>query len=163
MFVAWSVEAGNRYRLKLARPKFYFLPSILAIFTAYRSPAANTTPVVGPAGQPNGVMGAATKTLVSAVTSPLAARANHTVPAPDIGKYKSKTSATANKAFAYTLIGAGGFFGATSAKAAVVDLVSTMSASADVLALAAIEVDLNSIKEVRKQQRRWRQWWWWRW
>lgn len=43
------------------------------------------------------------------------------------------------------MVGATGVVAATTAKTLVVDFVKTMSASADVLALAAIEVDLANI------------------
>jgi len=52
-----------------------------------------------------------------------------------------------NKAFAYFMIGSAGMGYATMLKNGAWDFISSMSASADVLALASIEVDLGGIPE----------------
>jgi len=51
------------------------------------------------------------------------------------------------KAFTYFVLGGARLLYATSARLAVIGLVSTLSASADVLAMSSVEVDLDSIPE----------------
>ncbi|CAK9825374.1 Cytochrome b-c1 complex subunit Rieske, mitochondrial [Anthophora retusa] len=71
-------------------------------------------------------------------------------------KSKSRESAPARKTFSYLLTASVGICGAYTAKAIVHDLVSTLSASADVLALAKIEVKLDSIPEGKSAVFKWR-------
>lgn len=54
------------------------------------------------------------------------------------------------------MVGTTGFLSAAGAKATVVDFLANMSASADVLALAKVEVDLASIPEGKNVTIKWR-------
>lgn len=54
------------------------------------------------------------------------------------------------------MVGTTGFLSAAGAKATVTDFLSNMSASADVLALAKVEVDLASIPEGKNVTIKWR-------
>jgi len=60
------------------------------------------------------------------------------------------------KAFAYFVVGTAGVGGASLAKNSVVGLISSWSASADVLALANVEVDLNTVPEGATVTMKWR-------
>lgn len=75
---------------------------------------------------------------------------------PDFDHYRKGGDAESRRAFNYMMIGAGGFATATAAKTVVVDFVSTLSASADVLALASVEVDLAAIPEGKSVTVKWR-------
>jgi ubiquinol-cytochrome c reductase iron-sulfur subunit len=57
---------------------------------------------------------------------------------------------------AYTVIGAGRALGLTAARAAAIKFVASMSASADVLALASLEVDLSGIAPGTTATIKWR-------
>ena len=70
-----------------------------------------------------------------------------TAEVPDYTKYYKKATESANKTFSYFAIGTMGLISAYGAKALVSDFLKNMSASADVLALAKVEVDMNSIPE----------------
>merc|ERR1711991_131803 len=77
-------------------------------------------------------------------------RAAHTYNVPDFGSYKDPENPTKDgdvtrRAFSYLMVGAAGITYAAAAKVAVRDIIDTMNASADVLAMANIEVDLSSI------------------
>lgn len=54
------------------------------------------------------------------------------------------------------MVGTTGFLSAAGAKATVTDFLANMSASADVLALAKVEVDLASIPEGKNVTIKWR-------
>ncbi|XP_018575749.1 cytochrome b-c1 complex subunit Rieske, mitochondrial-like [Anoplophora glabripennis] len=85
---------------------------------------------------------------------------------PDFGNYrrdsvkspvaKASDSEDARKNFAYIMAGALGVGSAYSAKAVVTQFVSSMSASADVLALAKIEIKLSDIPEGKSITFKWR-------
>ncbi|XP_046676904.1 cytochrome b-c1 complex subunit Rieske, mitochondrial isoform X1 [Homalodisca vitripennis] len=85
---------------------------------------------------------------------------------PDFSSYRRKatrdpTSKNVNsdesrKAFTYLIVGGGAVATAYAAKTVVRQLVSTMSASADVLALAKIEVKLSAIPEGKSVTFKWR-------
>lgn len=70
---------------------------------------------------------------------------------PDFGDYKlpydGREGDLTRKAFAYTILGAAGFGYAAMLKVGAIDLLTTMSMSKDVQALANISVDLASIPE----------------
>ncbi|CAO3630157.1 unnamed protein product [Cunninghamella blakesleeana] len=84
-------------------------------------------------------------------------RRNHTTTVPDFSKYKkTKSSGDASKSFAYMMIGTTGLISAAGAQATVSDFLANMSASADVLALAKAEVDLNTIPEGKNVTIKWR-------
>jgi len=70
---------------------------------------------------------------------------------------ESAESTTANrKAFTYMLVAAGAVPGTYVAKSVVHEFIASMSASADVLALAKIEVKLDSIPEGKSVTFKWR-------
>ncbi|KOS22945.1 Cytochrome b-c1 complex subunit Rieske [Escovopsis weberi] len=75
---------------------------------------------------------------------------------PDFGKYVSKGSEGTNKLFSYFMVGAMGAVTAAGAKSTVQEFLVNMSASADVLAMAKVEVDLNTIPEGKNVIIKWR-------
>lgn len=74
---------------------------------------------------------------------------------PDFGKYKAG-SAGANQMLGYFMVGAMGAMSAAGAHATVHEFLLNMSASADVLAMAKVEVDLNAIPEGKNVIIKWR-------
>ncbi|KAJ8958065.1 hypothetical protein NQ318_002078 [Aromia moschata] len=94
-------------------------------------------------------------------------RASHTdIKVPDFDKYRKKSVKCSNvrssdsedsrRSFSYLLSGANLIASLYLAKSAVVGLVSSMSATADVLALAKIEINLEDIPEGRHVTFKWR-------
>lgn len=94
-------------------------------------------------------------------------RLSHTdIKVPDFSAYRrpstknphqsSQETEDSRKLFSYVILGAGGLGAAYSAKAIVTGLVSSMSASADVLAMAKIEVKLSDIPEGKNATFKWR-------
>ncbi|KAF4126506.1 ubiquinol-cytochrome c reductase iron-sulfur subunit [Geosmithia morbida] len=75
---------------------------------------------------------------------------------PDFGKYASSNSGDTNKLFQYFMVGGMGAITAAGAKSTVQEFLVNMSASADVLAMAKVEVDLNSIPEGKNVIIKWR-------
>ncbi len=69
---------------------------------------------------------------------------------------KSRESAPSRQAISYLVAASAGTVGAYAAKGFVIDLISTMSASADVLAMAKIEVKLDAIPEGKSVVFKWR-------
>jgi len=69
---------------------------------------------------------------------------------------RSRDSADSRKSFTYLITGSGVVTGAYCAKTIVTDFVSSMSASADVLALAKIEIKLGDIPEGKNVTFKWR-------
>lgn len=63
-----------------------------------------------------------------------------------MGAYKTGNE-SANKLVSYFMVGALGALSASGAKSTVSDILSNMAASADVLALAKIEVEMGAIPE----------------
>ena len=74
---------------------------------------------------------------------------------PDFSKYEAK-SETSNRSLAYLMIGSLGLLSASAAKSTVTEFLATMSASADVLAMAKVEIDLASIPEGKNVIIKWR-------
>lgn len=68
----------------------------------------------------------------------------------------SRESEGARKSFTYLIVGGGAVVGTYAAKTLVGEFVSSMSASADVLALAKIEVKLSDIPEGKSVTFKWR-------
>lgn len=66
---------------------------------------------------------------------------------PDFSKYRAAGKGENNRTLSYFMVGALGVLSASSAKATVSDILSNLAASADVLALAKIEVEMGSIPE----------------
>ncbi|KAG9303896.1 hypothetical protein G9A89_005806 [Geosiphon pyriformis] len=76
---------------------------------------------------------------------------------PDFSKYKKPHSGGySNRTFAYLMVGATGVLTAAGAKATVTDFLANMAASADVLAMAKVEVDLHKIPEGKNLTIKWR-------
>lgn len=61
-----------------------------------------------------------------------------------------------NQTFTYLMVGGAGVAGAMAAKSTVMNFLSSLSASGDVLALAQVEVDLSSIPEGKSVVMKWR-------
>ncbi|KAJ2963714.1 hypothetical protein NQZ79_g1209 [Umbelopsis isabellina] len=83
-------------------------------------------------------------------------RLHSTTNIPDFSKYKKTGDYESSRAFTYFMVGTTGFLTAAGAKATVTDFLANMSASADVLALAKVEVDLASIPEGKNVTIKWR-------
>lgn len=81
---------------------------------------------------------------------------SHSSDVPNFAKYYTKTSENSMKGFSYFAIGTMGLITAAGAKSLVSDFLKNMSASADVLALAKVEVDMNSIPEGKNVIIKWR-------
>ncbi|KAF3912363.1 hypothetical protein AA313_de0207507 [Arthrobotrys entomopaga] len=75
---------------------------------------------------------------------------------PSWGYYKSKKSGDSNKVFSYFMVGSMGVLSAAAAKVTVQDFLVNMSASADVLAMAKVEVALSTIPEGKNVVIKWR-------
>ncbi|WVW86781.1 ubiquinol-cytochrome c reductase, iron-sulfur subunit [Kwoniella bestiolae CBS 10118] len=74
---------------------------------------------------------------------------------PDFSPYKAK-SAPLNRTVSYFMVGGLGVLGASGIKSTVSDILSNMAASADVLALAKIEVEMGAIPEGKNLIVKWR-------
>ncbi|MBW0487017.1 hypothetical protein O181_026732 [Austropuccinia psidii MF-1] len=74
---------------------------------------------------------------------------------PSYKDYKSVSEDT-GRAFAYLMVGSMGVITAAGAKSLVSDFLSNLSASADVLALAKVEIDLANIPEGKNVIIKWR-------
>merc|ERR1711964_108652 len=75
---------------------------------------------------------------------------------PDFSNYRSKSNTNSNLLFQYFMVGTMGALTAAGAKATVQDFLVNMSASADVLAMAKVEVDLSAIPEGKNVIVKWR-------
>ncbi|KAK2053830.1 ubiquinol-cytochrome c reductase [Colletotrichum caudatum] len=75
---------------------------------------------------------------------------------PDFSKYMSKTDAGTNQLLSYFMVGTMGAITAAGAKSTVQEFLVNMSASADVLAMAKVEVDLSTIPEGKNVIIKWR-------
>jgi len=75
---------------------------------------------------------------------------------PDFSHYRSSSSKNSNLVFQYFMVGTMGALTAAGAKATVQDFLVNMSASADVLAMAKVEVDLSAIPEGKNVIIKWR-------
>jgi len=81
----------------------------------------------------------------------------YAAPEFDQGKMRPDSDkGVTNRAFTYMMIGTAGFGYATATRAGVNDLLHTMNPSADVLALANIEVDLDAIPAGESVTVKWR-------
>jgi ubiquinol-cytochrome c reductase iron-sulfur subunit len=74
---------------------------------------------------------------------------------PDLSAYQASSPA-ANRALSYFMIGSMGVLSASVAKSSVAEFLGTMSASADVLALAKVELELAGIPEGKNVIIKWR-------
>jgi ubiquinol-cytochrome c reductase iron-sulfur subunit len=75
---------------------------------------------------------------------------------PDFSKYMSKGKGNSNALISYFMVGTLGAISAAGAKSTVQEFLVNMSASADVLAMAKVEVDLNAIPEGKNVIIKWR-------
>ncbi|KLO20472.1 ubiquinol-cytochrome c r [Schizopora paradoxa] len=75
--------------------------------------------------------------------------------APSFKAYQPSSSST-NRAVSYFMVGSMGVLSASVAKSTVTEFLGTLSASADVLALAKVEVELASIPEGKNSIIKWR-------
>ncbi|KAI1114441.1 ubiquinol-cytochrome c reductase iron-sulfur subunit, mitochondrial [Nemania sp. NC0429] len=75
---------------------------------------------------------------------------------PDFGHYFNKGSSNTNLLFQYFMVGTMGAITAAGAKSTVQEFLVNMSASADILAMAKVEVDLNAIPEGKNVIIKWR-------
>ncbi|RMZ75926.1 hypothetical protein DV738_g5214, partial [Chaetothyriales sp. CBS 135597] len=75
---------------------------------------------------------------------------------PSFKAYRSKAAEVSNRTFQYFVVGTMGLLTAVGAKATVQDFLVNMSASADVLAQAKVEIDLSSIPEGKNVIIKWR-------
>ncbi|KAH8681584.1 Rieske [2Fe-2S] iron-sulfur domain-containing protein [Xylariales sp. PMI_506] len=112
---------------------------------------------------------ASTKTLVRALSTSTAVRAaagSYSSPfkqgeskankIPDFGHYASTGSRQTNNLVSYFMVGTMGAITAAGAKSTVQEFLKNMSASADVLAMAKVEVDLAAIPEGKNVIIKWR-------
>jgi len=115
-------------------------------------------------GVTNGPLGLASKTYANAPspTTLFQKRLIHTSVAvrdapdvPDLSYYQPK-SADTNRAVSYLMVGSMGVLSASVAKSTITGFLETMAASADVLALAKVEVELASIPEGKNVIIKWR-------
>ncbi|KAG7450202.1 ubiquinol-cytochrome c r [Guyanagaster necrorhizus] len=74
---------------------------------------------------------------------------------PDFSQYRAPNT-DMNRAFSYFMVGSLGVLSASVAKSSVSEFLVTMSASADVLALAKVEVELGNIPEGKNVIIKWR-------
>ncbi|KAJ4289461.1 ubiquinol--cytochrome-c reductase catalytic subunit rip1 [Collariella sp. IMI 366227] len=75
---------------------------------------------------------------------------------PDFSKYMSKGKGSSNALISYFMVGTLGAISAAGAKSTVQEFLVNMSASADVLAMAKVEVDLQAIPEGKNVIIKWR-------
>ncbi|KAJ7293198.1 Rieske [2Fe-2S] iron-sulfur domain-containing protein [Mycena rebaudengoi] len=95
-------------------------------------------------------------------TTPFSARFMHTSAAvkvapevPDFSHYQANDT-DSNRALSYFMVGSMGLVSASVAKSTITEFLKTMSASADVLALAKVEVELATIPEGKNVVIKWR-------
>jgi ubiquinol-cytochrome c reductase iron-sulfur subunit len=74
---------------------------------------------------------------------------------PDFAHYRANNTDN-NRALSYFMVGGLGVLSASAAKSSVTEFLQTMAASADVLALAKVEVDLGNIPEGKNVIIKWR-------
>lgn len=74
---------------------------------------------------------------------------------PDFSAYRTGDSQS-NRLYSYFAVGSMGLVAAAGAKATVTDFLASMAASADVLALAKVEVEMESIPEGKNAIIKWR-------
>ncbi|ESW96101.1 hypothetical protein KL918_000048 [Ogataea parapolymorpha] len=89
--------------------------------------------------------------------SSTAAALKSTYDSPDFSHYLNKSKGTNDKSRVYTyfMVGSYGLISAAAAKSTVEAFLTTMSASADVLAMAKVEVKLNAIPEGKNVVVKW--------
>ncbi|AET37604.1 ubiquinol--cytochrome-c reductase catalytic subunit RIP1 Ecym_1371 [Eremothecium cymbalariae DBVPG len=100
----------------------------------------------------NCLKSASAKRLIS--SSAVAAKSTYRT--PDFSDYlKEKNDADKGRSYAYFMVGSLGLLSSTGAKSTVETFISSMSASADVLAMAKVEVNLAAIPEGKNVVVKW--------
>ncbi|KAI9803348.1 MAG: hsp70 nucleotide exchange factor fes1 [Piccolia ochrophora] len=100
---------------------------------------------------------AAPDSTTTSFRSPFRAPVDHrTTKIPDFSHYKSNKGSQTNLVFQYFMVGSMGLLAAAGAKATVQDFLVNMSASADVLAMAKVEVDLAAVPLGKNVLIKWR-------
>ncbi|CAI6090142.1 hypothetical protein V2G26_006385 [Clonostachys chloroleuca] len=126
------------------------------------APLTNATRVCLRASKATAVRAAALSTTAATRGDSAAAYTQYSSPfkqggkIPDFGKYVSKNAGDSNKLVSYFMVGAMGAITAAGAKSTVQEFLVNMSASADVLAMAKVEVDMNNIPEGKNVIIKWR-------
>ncbi|CCF37543.1 cytochrome b-c1 complex subunit Rieske [Colletotrichum higginsianum] len=116
---------------------------------------ARSSPSATTAARALSTSAARNDTTASSYSSPFkGAQAGNKI--PDFSKYMSKGSASNNQLFGYFMVGTMGAITAAGAKSTVQEFLVNMSASADVLAMAKVEVDLSTIPEGKNVIIKWR-------
>ncbi|KAI9293208.1 ubiquinol-cytochrome c r [Neoconidiobolus thromboides FSU 785] len=87
-------------------------------------------------------------------TAPVVAQ--DTTKIPNFDDYRNFSGDFANRTFSYFMVGSTGVLAAAAAKNTVQDFLANMAASADVLALAKVEIDMNAIPEGKNLVIKWR-------
>jgi ubiquinol-cytochrome c reductase iron-sulfur subunit len=75
--------------------------------------------------------------------------------APNMSDFRTSNTDT-NRAMSYFVVGSMGLLSASAGKSSITEFLKTMSASADVLALAKVELELASIPEGKNVIIKWR-------
>jgi hypothetical protein len=83
---------------------------------------------------------------INTMTTAVPPSGRSTTQVPDFSPYLHKNPST-NRTLQYFMVGSLGLLAASGAKSTVTDILANMSASADVLALAKIEVEMSAIPE----------------
>ncbi|SCV05007.1 LANO_0G16446g1_1 [Lachancea nothofagi CBS 11611] len=92
----------------------------------------------------------------SRLISSSAVSAKSTYKTPDFGDYvKEKNDADKSRSYAYFMVGSLGLLSSAGAKSTVETFITSMSASADVLAMAKVEVNLAAIPEGKNVVVKW--------
>jgi len=77
--------------------------------------------------------------------------------APEVPNFSAyRTNPDSNRALSYFMVGSLGIISASAAKSSVSEFLQSMAASADILALAKVEVDLSTIPEGKNVIIKWR-------
>lgn len=92
-------------------------------------------------------MHTSTRSLAAPVSTHVNDVNRSTTGVPDWKYYKASNNGATNRTLQYFMVGSLGVLAASGAKSTVTDILSSMSASADVLALAKVEVEMGSIPE----------------
>jgi ubiquinol-cytochrome c reductase iron-sulfur subunit len=155
------ISATSQTVASQLRPAVVAAPSLLPTFTIPPDTAKESKESL------SALLPRSSLKVTSGVQGPSYARYAHTdIKYPDFSEYRhsstldpnqpSSQSAVDRRAYSYMLVGAGGVATAYVAKTLVTEFVSTMSASADVLAMAKIEIKLSEIPEGKNMTFKWR-------
>ncbi|CAG8739313.1 12340_t:CDS:2, partial [Racocetra fulgida] len=128
-------ESSNKFR-----HDFHVSPNSLIVGAKRRSDAAPST-------------GISQRRLSSSST---AVDSSKSTIVPDFSKYRKNSDENTSRAFTYLMVGTTGALTAVGAKNSITDFLVNMSASADILALAKVEVDLTKIPEGKNVVIKWR-------